>query len=134
MNKEVAARLNKIAERLPKLFMEHKDIVKMKGSELLLTPAADQYVIINPEGWYDIEIPKYVAVEHKQQLKDAYKRGGWKAVDLYGLEILYYSGCLEGVDVVAMIKAKNRKAPDGMEGRIVSIKEAAEKKLGNIKQ
>lgn len=105
MKKEIASRLNKIAEKLPTLFQELEENLLMKGSELLLTPL--EWMVDDPKKFYPVTIPKFVAVEHKQQLKDAYKRGGWRAVDLYSLEILYYSGALKGVDVIARIKALN---------------------------
>ena len=107
MKKEIASRLNKIADKMPHVFIEYKDTVKILGKELLLTPAAFNFPIIVPTHWYDIEIPKYVAVDHNKQVKDAYNRGGWKAVDLYSLEVLFEAGVLDGVDVLQMILDKN---------------------------
>lgn len=103
--KSTMQRLNKIADKLPKCFIEYKDIVMMNGNDLYLTPAWVTGMLLEVE--YPIEIPKYVSVNHKHQVKDAFKRDGWRGVDLYSLEVLCECGCLEGVNVVKMILEKN---------------------------
>lgn len=120
MKKELASRLNAIAEKLPILFEEKVDHILIKGSELLLTPLAS--IVEDREKFYSVEIPKYVAVEHKQQVKDAYKRGGWQEVDKYCLIILANSNALDGVDLQAVIEKRNS-----------TTKEALKKLLGNSK-
>ena len=46
----------------------------MLGRDLKLTPL--EFMVTSDTDFYPVEVPIFVAVEHKQQLKDAYKRGG----------------------------------------------------------
>lgn len=82
MNKLIANRLNDLAQKLPLVFEEKPDKVLMSGEELKLTPYDDLCKLI-PTKIYEVPIPKYVAVLHEQQLKDAFKREGWNGVEGY---------------------------------------------------
>ena len=63
------------------MFKEHDDTILMSGEELLLTPLASQ--VRSKQQVYKVYIPKFIAVDHNQQLKDSYKRGGWDEVIIY---------------------------------------------------
>lgn len=92
MKKETANRLKVIAGRLPVVFNEQTELVPFTVRELKLTPyfentrrmvvgASDDHVV-------NVPMPKFVAVEHEQQLKDAYKRGGDHEVEEYVRNVL----------------------------------------------
>lgn len=82
IKKPIQKRLDKIAKGLPLVFNEHFDTVVMTTEELRLTPLANE-MVLEPGKSYDIPIPKFVAVFHDQQVKDAFKRGGAKEVNKY---------------------------------------------------
>jgi len=82
MKKPIAKRLDEIAGKLPLVFNEEQDYVWMSAEELRLTPIGD-VMELDDSKEYKIGIPKYVAVFHEQQLKDAFKKGGAKAVKEY---------------------------------------------------
>lgn len=86
MKKEIASRLNEVAQSMPTVFEWKTAPVEMKGWELKLTPLDSPSLIDNQD--YMIEVPCMVAVEHKQQLKDAYKRGGMDEVVKYHKSVL----------------------------------------------
>ena len=74
--------LNDAAEQLPHVFIEETETVKMTGYWLNRsgygeTQRFDETMI------YDVPQPLYRAVTHRQQLKDAYKKGGEAAVMEY---------------------------------------------------
>ena len=66
----------------------------MTGEELKLTPY-DDHVDLVPTKIYEVPIPKYVAVLHEQQLKDAYKRQGWEGVESYTNSVMRKAGLLK---------------------------------------
>jgi hypothetical protein len=82
MKKDIAKRLRDISERLPLVFNVEQDYVWMTAEELRLTPVDDMLKLEDGKE-YQIPIPKYVAVMHYQQIKDAYKTGGAKSVQEY---------------------------------------------------
>lgn len=82
MRKDIAKELNKIAASIPLVFDWSTEKIIMKGWELNLTPFGDHYKYIAEED-YEVDVPVMIAVEHKQQVKDAYKRGGSAAVHQY---------------------------------------------------
>ena len=87
MKKNIAKILNETAAKLPTVFNVEQDFVEMSGAELKLTPIADRQEL-KDDAVYQVPIPKYVAVFHEQQLKDAYKQGGAKAVQDYINKVL----------------------------------------------
>ena len=91
MKKSVAKILNEFAEKLPVFFDVEYEKVPMFGWELMLTPIGDRQKL-EKETIYEIEVPVYRAVEHKQQLKDAFKRGGVKEVENYFTTVMQNSG------------------------------------------
>jgi hypothetical protein len=82
MKKDIAQQLNRAAETTPTVFEWELRPEIFTGEELNLTPLGDHVYYI-PENEYTVLMPTLVAVDHKQQFKDAYKRGGWEAVKLY---------------------------------------------------
>lgn len=82
IKKPIQKRLDKIAKGLPLVFIEHPDTVKMTAEELKLTPLANE-MNLEPGKSYDIPIPKFIAVFHDQQVKDAFKKGGATEVNKY---------------------------------------------------
>lgn len=82
MKKDITKRLKSIASSLPLVFEVEQDHVWMTAEELRLTPVADMFTL-EPGKEYQIPIPKFVAVFHEQQVKDAFKHGGAKAVKEY---------------------------------------------------
>lgn len=85
MKKAIASQLNSLAESMPHVLIEHDDKIIMSGHDLLLTPLADQ--VTDRNAVYEVYIPKFIAVNHDQQLKDSYKRGGWDAIIIYVMEV-----------------------------------------------
>jgi hypothetical protein len=82
MKKPIVQSIRKLADELPTVFEEHEDFVDMTGEELKLTPYADRQPLLD-DLIYPVPIPKYIAVDHYQQLKDALKKGGVQAVEQY---------------------------------------------------
>ena len=82
MRKDIAKELNKIAASIPLVFDWSTEKIVMKGWELNLTPFGDHFHYI-PDEDYEVDVPVMIAVEHKQQVKDAYKQGGPAAVRAY---------------------------------------------------
>jgi hypothetical protein len=87
MNKHIAKQLNEIAATTPTLFSWTTEQVMMFGWELNLTPLGDE-IKFEKEAEYPILVPMMVAVDHKQQFKDAYKRGGWEEVKAYHKSVI----------------------------------------------
>jgi len=87
MKKDIASRLNEVAASMPIIFEWKTESILMKGWELNLTPLGDIYRL-EKEKDYTVEVPVMVAVEHKQQLKDAYKRGGMPEVIRYHRSVM----------------------------------------------
>jgi len=86
MKKNTAKLLNEFSEKLPLVFDVEYEYVPMFGWELKLTPLWTDS--LDKEEIYYVEVPLFRAVEHKQQLKDAYKRGGIPEVQNYFSTIL----------------------------------------------
>jgi hypothetical protein len=82
MKKDIVKRLKSIADVLPLVWKTEQDYVIMSAEELRLTPV-DDIIQLEPGKNYKIPIPKFVAVYHEQQVKDAYKKGGALAVKEY---------------------------------------------------
>lgn len=81
MKKSIARELNEVADDMPIIFDEKMETIMMCGKDLKLTPL--EFMVNDDNEMYPIEIPIFVAVEHKQQLKDAYKRGGMDEAKKY---------------------------------------------------
>ncbi len=86
MKKDIVIHLRQIADNMPLVYETVDDQVLWQGHDLLLTPLAHQ--VDDPEAWYAVYCPKFVAVQHYQQLKDAYKRSGWPGVMDYNKKVL----------------------------------------------
>jgi hypothetical protein len=86
MKKAIAQRLNELADLLPIIFEEKEETVLMSGKDLFLTPFADMQEL-DFDKVYAVPVPMFIAVEHKQQLKDRYKYGGMEAVKSYIADI-----------------------------------------------
>jgi hypothetical protein len=87
MKKPIVQSIRQLAEALPQVFEEKEDTVLMSGLDLRLTPYAD-WQELEPETLYAVPIPKYIAVDHYQQLKDCLKRGGLEAVRSYADDVI----------------------------------------------
>lgn len=87
MRKDIVQQLHKAAETTPLVFewIEVPEI--FTAEELHLTPFAD-IMQLEPGAKYEVPMPALRAVEHKQQFKDAYKRGGWPAVKEYHSSVM----------------------------------------------
>jgi hypothetical protein len=85
LKKAIASQLNSLAETMPHVLIEHDDKIIMLGHDLLLTPLANQ--VTDRNATYEVYIPKFIVVNHNQQLKDSYKRGGWDEVIIYVMEV-----------------------------------------------
>lgn len=82
MNKKIAKELSEIAALLPIIYVEEEDKVLMTGAELNLT-GYGEHRTFEKEKVYEVPIPLYRAVEHRQQLKDAFKRDKMQGVHNY---------------------------------------------------
>lgn len=87
MKANIARQLNEVAETMPLVFEWEMRPETVEGSWLKYSPIADRQPI-DPDQDYNIELPVMVAVEHKQQVKDAYKRGGFEAVREYHRSVM----------------------------------------------
>lgn len=88
MKKNIAQQLNAAAESTPLVFEWILLPEIFKGWELNLTPIADINPPFEPEEDYSFDMPAMRAVNHKQQFKDAYNRGGWQAVKEYHTSVM----------------------------------------------
>ena len=86
MKKDIASKLNEVASTMPIVFEWKTEQITMKGWELKLTPLDNKR--LENESDYFLEVPCMVAIEHKQQLKDAYKRGGMDEVVKYHKSVM----------------------------------------------
>ena len=82
MNKKIAKELSEIAALLPIIYVEEEDKVIMSGADLNLS-GYGEYRTFEKNKFYEVPIPLYRAVEHKQQLKDAFKRDKMRGVHNY---------------------------------------------------
>lgn len=87
MKNHIARQLNEVAAGMPQVFEWMPGKATMSGSDLNLTPLADKQKF-DPDQMYEFNMPYMVAVEHKQQIKDAYKRGGLIAVKGYHKSVM----------------------------------------------
>ena len=82
MDKGIAKRLREIAEMLPTVYNEESEIIYMSGEDLNLS-GYGEYRKYDREKFYEVPMPLFRAVEHKQQLKDAFKKGQMQGVHQY---------------------------------------------------
>ena len=82
MNKKIAKVLSEIAATLPVIYEEEEDKVLMTGEELNLS-GYGEFRTFEKNKVYEVPIPLYRAVEHRQQLKDAFKRDQMQGVHDY---------------------------------------------------
>ena len=103
MKKNIVNKLLEVADTLPIIY-EWKMVPEVfTGEELNTTPLADK-VKFKPDQEYTYPMPAMVAVDHRQQLKDAFKHSGIdgvqnyfnqtmdKAVTIYGNNYSMHSG------------------------------------------
>jgi len=83
----VATQLNKLAETTPVVFDWVLIPEIFTGAELNLSPLAETQTF-EPTAMYTVNMPAMLAVNHKQQIKDAYKRGGFPAVKEYHQSVM----------------------------------------------
>jgi hypothetical protein len=112
LKKEIAKQLNDIADGIPHVFIEQDDHVLMIGHEVLLTPLA--HLVIDPNLLYSVYIPKFVAVDHKQQIKDCWKREGMKGVTDYCKNVLRQLRFTEE-DIEELFKSKAQELKERQE-------------------
>lgn len=82
MKKHISSVLNDIAGELPQVFEWSLAEEDFTGLELNLSGFGEKQKFDNSQ-MYSVEVPVLRAVEHKQQVKDAYKIGGNAAVAQY---------------------------------------------------
>lgn len=87
MKHEIAKQLNEVARTMPRVFEWYLEPTIVEGSWLMHSPIAERQRI-EPDKMYTIDLPVLRALDHKQQLKDAYKRGGFAAVKEYHSSVL----------------------------------------------
>lgn len=87
MRKDVAKQLAEIANTIPVVFEWELMPEEFTGEELNLTPFGDHQKFL-PKEKYQIDMPALVANTHRQQLKDAYKKGGIRAVEMYREDVI----------------------------------------------
>lgn len=87
MKKQIATQLNEVASTMPIVYEWVLIPEQFTGAELNLTPLA-KHVKYDADKVYDVPMPAMVAVTHKQQIKDAYKRGGLPAVKEYHQSVM----------------------------------------------
>lgn len=87
MKKDVAKQLAEIANTIPVVFEWELMPEEFTGEELNLTPFGDHQKF-PPQEKYQIDMPTLVANMHRQQVKDAYKRGGLMAVKMYREDVI----------------------------------------------
>lgn len=87
MRKDVAKQLAEIANTIPVVFEWELMPEEFTGEELNLTPLGEHQNFPKHEK-YQVSMPALVANMHRQQLKDAYKKGGIKAVEMYREDVV----------------------------------------------
>lgn len=87
MNNEIAKALNKVAAGMPLLFKWVEMPEQFTGAELNLTPLGELNDF-EPDAIYEVMMPGLIATEHKQQIKDAYKRDGMEGVREYHRKVM----------------------------------------------
>ena len=87
MKKHIAKQLNEVAATMPTVLEWGMEAQEVEGSWLIHGPIADRQPI-DPTKMYRIDLPVLRGVDHKQQVKDAYKRGGMEAVKAYHRSVI----------------------------------------------
>lgn len=87
MNNEIARKLNLVADGMPLLFKWVEVPEIFTGAELNLSPLGE-FERFDPNGSFTVMMPAQKATEHRQQIKDAYKRGGMEEVKRYHTEFM----------------------------------------------
>ena len=87
MKHHIAKQLNEVAATMPRVFTWTMEPEVVEGSWLMHSPIADRQKI-DPQLSYRVLLPVAKAVDHKQQIKDAYKRGGMEAVKAYHRSVI----------------------------------------------
>lgn len=82
MKKSIAKHLNELAEKLPIVYESEPVEIEMSGYELNRSGYGEIYRF-DEKKMYKIPFFQLRAVEHKQQLKDAYKRDGLNGFNKY---------------------------------------------------
>jgi len=83
MKKHISSRLEEVAKSLPLIFEWTTYPEKFYGWELNLTPLKEKFGKFEKDKVYEYPMPALRAVEHHQQLKDAYKNKGIEGVETY---------------------------------------------------
>lgn len=129
ITRRVKDALLRYAKRLPQpLWLETEDKVEMTGKEVKQTPLGEK----NPDRFKDAEVyqvcvPKYTLIDHAEQLRKEFRKGGFANCELYVIKVLMFSGVLDPneVNVVEIIKKHNngivpkRFSKDGVTGELV---------------
>ena len=87
MKHHIAKQLNEVADTMPKVFEWEMEMTVVEGDWLQFSPIADKQSI-DPAQFYKVLLPVARAVDHKQQVKDAYKRGGLEEVRQYHRSVM----------------------------------------------
>jgi len=87
MKKGITTQLNEVAKTMPTIFEWDEEDVVFTGAEMNLTPFGEEEVF-DKDKFYKVKMPLLRAVEHKQQIKDAYKRGGLIEVKKYHQQVI----------------------------------------------
>jgi len=83
LKKDVAKHLSDLAETLPLVFeLEYEETI-YTGEEMNLSGYGEEKRYEKGKYYKVTDLPVFRAVEHKQQLKDAWKRGGLEEVKGY---------------------------------------------------
>jgi len=82
MDKKIAKELSEIAKKLPIVFNQEEEIIHMSGEELNLT-GYGEHRTFEKNKYYEVPVPLFRAVEHRQQLKDAFKKDKMNGVHNY---------------------------------------------------
>jgi hypothetical protein len=80
MKKNVSKHLNDLAETLPTIFELEFEEAVYTGEEMNLSGYGEEKKYDKKKYYKVADQPVFRAVEHKQQLKDAWKRGGIEEV------------------------------------------------------
>lgn len=87
MKKEIVQQLRKAAESTPVIFEWTTSPSVFTGEEMNLS-AFGETQKFDKDKHYTVDMPTMVAVDHHQQFKDAFKRGGWPAVKEYHSKVM----------------------------------------------
>ena len=98
MRKQTATFLNKMAEQLPVIFNPIPIEIEMTGEDLNLSAYGETQRFV-PTAIYKIPFVEFRAVEHKQQIKDAYRQNGEQgAIDYVNNVMNQYKNNLQCVN------------------------------------